>query len=134
MQEDASTSDASSSSSYYSSYSASSSGEEASATNTNSTSSGAKKGFQYWMLVAAGSVMSAMAAIHLGQRKDPAAGQRHDMSGAVMRRVGAVNAFAAGLFPSTQGRAVEMSPSRPEYKLDMSPEGNETSMLPSATV
>ena len=138
MEQDASTSDSttySSSSSSSSYYSASSSSEAESATSsTTGTSSPALKGFNYWLLVAAGSVMSAMAAIHLGQRKDPAAARRHDMSGSVMRRVGAVNAFAAGFFPSTKGQAVEMSSSRPEYRLDMSPEGNDTANVPSATV
>ena len=118
----------------YSSYVSSSSEAEDAANTNNITSSGAMKGFQYWMLVVAGSVMSAMVAIHMGQRKDPAGAGRHDMSGSVMRRVGAVNAFAAGLFPSTKGQAVEMSPSRPEYRLDMSPEGNDSAMMPSATV
>lgn len=136
MEGDSSTSDATTtSSSEYMEYSASSSSEAEDSANTNNiTSSGAMKGFQYWMLILAGSVMSAMVAIHMGQRKDPAGGRRHDMSGSVMRRVGAVNAFAAGLFPSTKGKAVEMQASRPEYRLDMSPDGNDTPMLPSATV
>ena len=131
MQEDATATDGTYSSSSY----VSSSSEAEDAANTNNiTSSGAMAGFQYWMLVAAASVMSAMFAIHMGQRKDPAGARRHDMSGSVMRRVGAVNAFAAGFFPATKGQAVEMSPSRPEYRLDMSPEGNNSSMVPSATV
>lgn len=68
----------------------------------------------------AGSVLSAMAAIRMGQRKEPMGDRKHDMSGAVMRRVGAVNAFASGLFPSNGSKVVEMQAARPEYKLDMS--------------
>ena len=84
-------------------------------------------GFQLWMVFAAGSVVSALIAINLGQRKDPVGLQRHGMAGAVMRRVGAVSAFAAGAFPA-RGKAVEMQATRPEYKLDLSPTAEDASI------
>lgn len=78
------------------------------------------------MVFAAGSVLSAIVAISMGQRKDAERLQKHGMVGSVMRRVGAVSAFAAGAFPS-KGKAVEMQGSRPEYRLDTSPQGDELS-------
>ncbi len=97
------------------------------ASTSNITSSGAAQGFQLWMLVIAGTVASALVAMRLGQQKGPVAGRKHDMSGSVTRRVGAVGAFAAGLFPSNRAKEVEMNASRPEYKLDMSDDGNHPS-------
>jgi hypothetical protein len=82
--------------------------------------SNAAAGLSLWMVFVAGSVMSALVAVHLGQKKDSVGEGRHGMSGAIMRRKGAVGAFADGVFPS-RGKEVEMkSSSRPEYRLDMS--------------
>lgn len=81
------------------------------------------QGLNLWMGLAAGSILSALVAIHLGQKKENRGG-KHGMCGAIMRRKGAVSAFAEGVFPS-RGKEVEMKPSRPEYRLDMSPQGGE---------
>ena len=75
------------------------------------------------MFLVAGSVVSALFAIHLGQRKESRDEEKHGMCGAIMRRKGAVSAFAEGVFPSG-GREVEMKPSRHEYRLDMRPQGD----------
>ena len=53
--------------------------------------------------------MMALAAIHMGQKKDAQnLGERSAMAGAVGRRFTAVNAFAEGMFPSK--KAVELAP------------------------
>ena len=78
-------------------------------------------GFRLWMVFVAASVLSTMAAIHMGQRKPGLVETRHEMSGAVMRRAGTVTAFAEGFFPGSGGEAaanaVEM-PASHDYKLD----------------
>lgn len=76
---------------------------------------GATGGFRLWMVFVAGSVLGAMVAVHMGQRKPGIIETRHEMSGAVMRRAGTVGAFAEGFFPAD--KAVEMSTSH-DYKLD----------------
>lgn len=69
------------------------------------------KGFQWWMLATAGAVIMALAAIHMGQKRDQRnLGERSAMAGAVGRRFTAVNAFAEGMFPSKKSTAVEMAP------------------------
>eukprot|EP00934_Nitzschia_sp_Nitz4_P005478 Nitzschia sp. Nitz4//scaffold226_size53432//12514//13231//NITZ4_006693-RA/size53432-processed-gene-0.33-mRNA-1//-1//CDS//3329542727//5468//frame0 len=68
-------------------------------------SSGATAGFELWMMFVAGSVLSALVAVHMGQKKPSLAAGRHELSGAVSRRNGAVNAFADGAF---QNGTVEM--------------------------
>jgi hypothetical protein len=93
----------------------------------------ALKGPQLWMFVVAGSVVSAMVAIGMGQRQ-PLASSRHGMTGSVMRRVGAVSAFAAGAFAVRgQNQGVEMQAEIPAYRLDMCPE-EEGLSSPSANV
>lgn len=84
----------------------------------------AAQGAQLWMLFVAGSVVSALIAVHLGQKKENSEAGRHGMCGAIVRRKGAVSAFAEGVFPS-RTKEVEMKSSQPEYRLDMSPQGNE---------
>ena len=66
--------------------------------NTSGVSNANVAGFELWMVFAGGSVLSAFVAINMGQQKSIAAVDRHNMSGAVMRRNGAVNAFAEGAF------------------------------------
>ena len=69
------------------------------------------KGFQWWMLATAGAVCMALAAIHMGQKRDARnLGERSAMAGAVGRRFTAVNAFAEGMFPSKKAAAVELAP------------------------
>lgn len=81
---------------------------------------GGISGVQLWMFVVAGSILSALVAINMGQRKPSENQARHGMAGSVMRRVGAVSAFAAGALPGRkQSKAVEMQPHRAEYRLDM---------------
>jgi hypothetical protein len=55
--------------------------------------------FAWWMMATAGSVMAALLAVRMGQRKNSSSAQRHEMSGAVMRRMGAVSAFAGAALP-----------------------------------
>ena len=92
----------------------------------------AVQGLQLWMFVVAGSIMSAMVAIHLGQKKPSASQARHGMAGSVMRRVGAVSAFAAGAFPGRRKQSTTVEMQRPEYRLDLS--GSDDASVPSATV
>lgn len=93
----------------------------------------AVQGGRLWMVVAAASVVSAVVAIAMGQRRPAATQQRHGMAGSVMRRVGAVSAFAAGAFPGRQqNKTVEMQTQGEGYRLDMAPEGGAS--VPSANV
>jgi hypothetical protein len=90
----------------------------------------ASKGFQFWMIATMGSVLGAMIAIHIGQKKNRPNGQGHEMSGAVARRMGAVSAFAEGAFPcaTKEQMGVEMQGQEVEtgYQLEVGPEGVET--------
>jgi hypothetical protein len=68
------------------------------------------KQFPWWMMATAGAVIMALAAIHMGQKRDNRTlGERSAMAGAVGRRFTAVNAFAEGMFPSKKSVAVEMA-------------------------
>lgn len=64
-------------------------------------------GFQLWMVFVAGSILSALVAVHMGQKKPGMATRKHEMSGAVTRRVGTVGALADGAFASRGGGAVK---------------------------
>jgi hypothetical protein len=83
------------------------------------------------MLIVAGSVVSAVAAIAMGQRRPAASQQRHGMAGSVMRRVGAVSAFAAGAFPGRKPTTttVEMQSQGAGYRLDMDPEHGQSATV-----
>lgn len=70
----------------------------------------------------AGSVMAAMAAVHMGQRKNPKVMKnRHAMAGSVNRRVGAVGAFADGMTPDHATQGVELQEG---YHVDVQPDGS----------
>lgn len=120
-----------SSSSGSSSYSANAVNDESdtSSSYSGSTTSGSIgtgganfKGFQWWMLATGAAVVMAMAAIHIGQRKDYSRynADRSMMNGAVGRRFTAVTAFAKGIFPTKPKATVEMAASGASggYQLD----------------
>ena len=100
---------------------------------SSGTGFNANLGIQWWMVVVAGSVASALAAIAMGQRRPAANQQRHGMAGSVMRRVGAVSAFAAGVFPgrkpTTTTNAVELQSPGAGYRLDTDPEGGQSATV-----
>ena len=78
------------------------------------------------MLATAGSVLAAMIAIHMGQRKNRG-GDRHAMTGAIMRRNNAVNAFAAGALPlgAKQSSKVSEVEMKTPFTIDVGPDGLE---------
>jgi hypothetical protein len=84
-----------------------------------------------WLFATVGSVIAAIGAIHIGQRKNPnGARGRHAMTGVISRRATLVSAFATGLMPSKEtplaNEGVEVSPG---LSLDYSPSG-EVEMQP----
>ena len=83
------------------------------------TSGGA--GMNLWLLATAGSVVAAVAAIHVGQRRNPPGGPvevsgPHSLQASVGKRTTLVSAFAAGMLkpnhdtPETTERGVELQP------------------------
>jgi hypothetical protein len=71
--------------------------------------------------------MAALFAMHMGQRKNRSSAQRHEMAGSVVRRNGAVTAFADACLPGTS-KVVELGgvEVKDGYRLDYGPEGVET--------
>ena len=86
------------------------------------TSGGA--GMNLWLLATAGSAVAAVAAIHVGQRRNPvsgssvqvSSGQPHSLQASVGKRTTLVSAFAAGMLkphnqtPETTESGVELQP------------------------
>lgn len=88
-----------------------------------------------WLFATVGSVIAALGAIHIGQKKNPnSARGRHEMTGVISRRATVVSAFANGLMPSKEtplaDQGVEVSPG---LSLDYSPSG-EVEMQPGYTM
>ena len=94
--------------------------------------SSAANGLGIWMFFLAGSVLAAMAAINMGQKKKPKVlTNKHPMAGSVNRRVGAVSAFADGALGSSLG-GVDAAPGAADtgvelqsgYHIDAQPDGS----------
>jgi hypothetical protein len=78
-----------------------------------------------WLFVTVASVVAAVGAIHIGQKKNPNGSRgRHELTGVVSRRATLVSAFANGLMPGKEtpiaDEGVEVSPG---LSLDYSPTG-----------
>jgi hypothetical protein len=83
------------------------------------------------LFVTVASVIAAIGAIHIGQKKNPTRDQsRHAMTGVISRRATLVSAFATGLIPGKEtplaDEGVEVSPG---LSLDYCPTG-EVEMQP----
>jgi hypothetical protein len=79
-----------------------------------------------WLFATVGSVIAALGAIHIGQRKNPNGSRgRHEMTGVITRRATLVSAFATGFMPTKEtllpDEGVEMSPG---LSLDYGPSGD----------
>jgi hypothetical protein len=79
-----------------------------------------------WLIVCFASVVAAVFAIHVGQRKNAfraTRGPPFQLQGAVSRRVGAVSAFASGALPSPEQemQGVEL---RQGLSMEMGPDGD----------
>jgi hypothetical protein len=95
------------------------SSEESTSTGEIGGDGSMSRAFQFWMVATVASVIMAMAAVHMGQRKNPLVAQgiargvsgagagAAGLSGAVGRRLTAVSSFADGVFPTS--RSVSMA-------------------------